>query len=109
MQEDDVAAFPSESEWGVPASGWHADANYLSALSPPAGVRSHALFGDVVPRGGGTLFLSGSQPVSLTVNRCAASTKFGARHAESPPSSGSATLGLGNISTWNRVVVPSIR
>ena len=53
-------AFPSESTWGVPASGWHIDANYSSALSPPAGVRAHALFGDVVPRGGGTLFLSGS-------------------------------------------------
>jgi hypothetical protein len=53
-------AFPSESEWAVPASGWHIDANYLSPVSPPAGVRLHAHFGDVVPRGGGTLFLAGS-------------------------------------------------
>ena len=42
------------------ASGWHVDASYLSALSPPAGVRTHALFGDVGPRGGGTLLVSGS-------------------------------------------------
>ena len=53
-------AFPSEREWNVPASGWHIDANYLSALSPPAGVRTHALFGDVGPRCGGTLLVSGS-------------------------------------------------
>jgi hypothetical protein len=44
----------------VPQSGWHADANYSSALSPPAGVRTHALFGDVAPRAGGTLIVSGS-------------------------------------------------
>ena len=39
---------------------WHADANYSSPLSPPSGVRTHALFGDVAPRGGGTLIVSGS-------------------------------------------------
>jgi uncharacterized damage-inducible protein DinB len=44
----------------VPTSGWHIDANYLSALAPPAGVRTHALFGDVGPRGGGTQLVSGS-------------------------------------------------
>jgi hypothetical protein len=53
-------AFPSHSTWSVPSDGWHIDANYLSALSPPAGVRIHALFGDVVPRGGGSLIVSGS-------------------------------------------------
>jgi hypothetical protein len=53
-------AFPNDRPWRIPASGWHADANYLSALSPPDGLRLHALFGDVVPRGGGTLFLGGS-------------------------------------------------
>jgi len=52
--------FPSAGHWSVPASGWHVDANYLSALAPPAGVRTHALFGDVGPRGGGTLLVSGS-------------------------------------------------
>jgi ectoine hydroxylase-related dioxygenase (phytanoyl-CoA dioxygenase family) len=53
-------AFPSQKSWHVPQSGWHADANYSSALSPPAGVRTHALFGDVAPRAGGTLIVSGS-------------------------------------------------
>jgi hypothetical protein len=53
-------AFPSRNVWNVPAGGWHIDANYLSALSPPAGVRTHALFGDVTPRAGGTLIVSGS-------------------------------------------------
>src|SRR5262245_58085092 len=53
-------AFPSSEPWHVPSRGWHADANYLSALSPPAGVRTHALFGDVAARGGGTLIVAGS-------------------------------------------------
>jgi ectoine hydroxylase-related dioxygenase (phytanoyl-CoA dioxygenase family) len=53
-------AFPSKQRWNVPPSGWHIDANYLSALAPPDGVRIHALFGDVAPRGGGSLIVSGS-------------------------------------------------
>jgi len=53
-------AFPSGATWNVPSRGWHADANYLSELSPPEGVRTHALFGDVAGRGGGTLIVSGS-------------------------------------------------
>jgi len=53
-------AFPSRHPWNVPSRGWHIDANYLSALSPPAGVRTHALFGDVTLRAGGTLIVSGS-------------------------------------------------
>jgi ectoine hydroxylase-related dioxygenase (phytanoyl-CoA dioxygenase family) len=53
-------AFPSIQPWDVPSRGWHADANYLSALSPPAGVRTHALFSDVAARAGGTLIVSGS-------------------------------------------------
>ena len=44
----------------MPTSGWHIDANYLSALIPAAGVRTHALFGDVGRRGGGTRLVSGS-------------------------------------------------
>jgi hypothetical protein len=52
--------FPSTQAWNVPFRGWHADANYSSPLSPPAGVRTHALLGDVAPRGGGTLIISGS-------------------------------------------------
>src|SRR6185503_4768027 len=53
-------AFPSTQAWNVPSDGWHIDANYLSALSPPDGIRIHALFGDVAPRAGGTLIVSGS-------------------------------------------------
>jgi hypothetical protein len=53
-------AFPSRQPWSVPSSGWHADARYLSALSPPDGIRIHALFGDVAPRAGGSLIVSGS-------------------------------------------------
>lgn len=53
-------AFPSRREWSVPAGGWHIDANYTSALSPPDGVKLHAAFGDIAPRGGATLILSGS-------------------------------------------------
>jgi len=54
------AAFPSKHEWNVPSRGWHIDANYWSALAPPAGIRTHTLFGDVAPRAGGTLIVSGS-------------------------------------------------
>jgi len=53
-------AFPTAREWGVPAGGWHIDANYRSPLWPPGGVQTHALFGDIAPRGGGSLILSGS-------------------------------------------------
>jgi ectoine hydroxylase-related dioxygenase (phytanoyl-CoA dioxygenase family) len=53
-------AFPSQEEWGVPASGWHIDANYTSQLRPPKGVQIHALFGDIAPRSGATQILSGS-------------------------------------------------
>lgn len=53
-------AFPSKEVWNVPSRGWHIDANYLSALSPPEGIRIHALFGDVAPRAGGTQIVSGS-------------------------------------------------
>ncbi len=53
-------AFPSEGEWEVPASGWHTDANYRSQLWPPKGVQIHSLFGDILPRSGATLLLSGS-------------------------------------------------
>jgi ectoine hydroxylase-related dioxygenase (phytanoyl-CoA dioxygenase family) len=53
-------AFPSKDKWGIPVSGWHADAKYTSALSPPGGVKTLALFGDVAPRCGGTQIVSGS-------------------------------------------------
>lgn len=53
-------AFPSPDEWNVPCRGWHIDANYTSPLWPAFGVKTFALLGDVVPRGGGTQILSGS-------------------------------------------------
>ena len=53
-------AFPSQGDWDVPASGWHIDANYRSQLSPPKGVQIHSLFGDILPRSGASLILSGS-------------------------------------------------
>jgi ectoine hydroxylase-related dioxygenase (phytanoyl-CoA dioxygenase family) len=53
-------AFPTKDEWGVPTSGWHIDANYASQLSPPKGVQTHALFGDIAPRSGASQILSGS-------------------------------------------------
>ncbi|MBI1358775.1 MAG: hypothetical protein GC155_00655 [Alphaproteobacteria bacterium] len=53
-------AFPSKEAWGIPANGWHIDANYTSQLSPPKGVQVHAPFGDVAPRSGASQILSGS-------------------------------------------------
>lgn len=53
-------AFPTPERWGVPASGWHIDANYAGQLSPPKGVQVHTLFGDVAPRSGASQVLSGS-------------------------------------------------
>lgn len=53
-------AFPGSGPWAIPSSGWHIDANYRSPLWPAGGVKTHALLGDVVPRGGGTLAVSGS-------------------------------------------------
>lgn len=53
-------AFPGKNAWGIPAGGWHIDAKYTSTLRPPGGVKTFAHFGDVAPRCGGTLILSGS-------------------------------------------------
>jgi len=53
-------AFPAGDKRGIPASGWHIDAKYMSALWPPGGVKTFALFGDVAPWCGGTQIVSGS-------------------------------------------------
>jgi hypothetical protein len=53
-------AFPGVEPWGVPHRGWHLDARYTGALWPVRGVKTLALLGDVVPRGGGTQIVSGS-------------------------------------------------
>jgi hypothetical protein len=43
--------FPSGRPWDVPGEGWHLDTDYLCPLRPPAGVKVHAMFGDVARRG----------------------------------------------------------
>jgi ectoine hydroxylase-related dioxygenase (phytanoyl-CoA dioxygenase family) len=53
-------AFPSKTLWTLPTRGWHIDAYYASPLWPARGVKTFALFGNVVARGGATLLLSGS-------------------------------------------------
>jgi Phytanoyl-CoA dioxygenase (PhyH) len=53
-------AFPGSTPWRIPTSGWHIDAYYASPLLPMRSVKTLALFGDIVPRGGGTLMVSGS-------------------------------------------------
>jgi hypothetical protein len=53
-------AFPCKAPWRIPTSGWHIDAYYASQLLPVRGVKTFALFGDIAPRGGGTLMVSGS-------------------------------------------------
>jgi len=52
--------FPAARTWDVPGDTWHLDADYAGPLVPPKGVKVHAMFGDVAPRSGGMLILSGS-------------------------------------------------
>lgn len=59
-------AFPCSAPWRVPTSGWHIDANHAGPLLPVRGVKTFALFGDVTPRGGGTLVVSGSHRLVYT-------------------------------------------
>jgi Phytanoyl-CoA dioxygenase (PhyH) len=53
-------AFPGNTPWRLPTSGWHIDAYYASPLLPMRSVKTFALIGDIAPRGGGTLMVSGS-------------------------------------------------
>lgn len=46
--------------WNVPGDGWHVDADYAGPLTPPRGVKVHAMFGDVAPRAGGMNIINGS-------------------------------------------------
>ena len=60
--------FPINRPWNVPDNGWHVDADYAGPLDPPRGVKVHAMFGDVGPRGGGMHIISGSHDgISLQV------------------------------------------
>lgn len=51
--------FPIGREWDIPSSGWHIDGDYAGPLSPPCGVKIHAMLTDVGPRCGGVNILSG--------------------------------------------------
>ena len=53
--------FPTpDRPWSTAQTGWHLDAIYTSPLSPPNGVKVHAMYGDVAPRAGGMNIISGS-------------------------------------------------
>jgi ectoine hydroxylase-related dioxygenase (phytanoyl-CoA dioxygenase family) len=52
--------FPARRPWDVPDDGWHIDADYTGPLTPPRGVKVHAMLGDVPPRAGGMNIISGS-------------------------------------------------
>ena len=52
--------FPSGRPWDLPADGWHLDHDYAGPLTPPKGLKVHAMFGDVAPQAGGMAIVSGS-------------------------------------------------
>jgi len=52
--------FPIGREWDIPSKGWHIDGDYTGQLSPPCGLKVHAMLTDVGPRSGGVNILSGS-------------------------------------------------
>lgn len=52
--------FPIGREWDIPGAGWHIDGDYAGRLSPPCGVKVHAMLTDVGRRCGGVNVLSGS-------------------------------------------------
>jgi hypothetical protein len=52
--------FPVNREWDIPSTGWHIDGDYTGRLSPPCGVKVHAMLNSVGPRCGGVNVLSGS-------------------------------------------------
>jgi hypothetical protein len=52
--------FPIGREWDIPNTGWHIDGDYTGRLTPPCGVKVHAMLTDVAPRCGGVNILSGS-------------------------------------------------
>jgi hypothetical protein len=52
--------FPIGREWDIPNAGWHIDGDYTGELSPPCGVKVHAMLTEVGRRCGGANILSGS-------------------------------------------------
>jgi hypothetical protein len=56
--------FPTPGRpWSLATSGWHLDAAYTGPLHPPQGLKVHAMFGAVAPRGGGMNIIDGSHRV----------------------------------------------
>lgn len=55
-----LVTFPGRGSWELPAAGWHFDFMPVSAEHQPRPVQYFAFLGQVAPRGGGTLALSGS-------------------------------------------------
>ena len=69
-----LITFPSpDGVWRIPASGWHVDSHRWSSGAVP-GVVAFTFVGQVRPRGGGTLVLSGSH--HLTWKLCQRSGGF---------------------------------
>jgi hypothetical protein len=51
--------FPSDAAWALP-DGWHMDCGFERATWPVFAVKLFAFFGEVGPRGGGTMVLPGT-------------------------------------------------
>jgi hypothetical protein len=59
-----MITFPErDATWTLPSRLWHIDWSYTNAPEPLFGVKVFAFFGDVPPRGGGTLVVTGSHRV----------------------------------------------
>jgi ectoine hydroxylase-related dioxygenase (phytanoyl-CoA dioxygenase family) len=72
-----MVTFPEpDADWILPSKLWHVDWHYTNAPFPLFGLKVFAFFGNVEPRGGGTLVVSGSHRV---VERFVADTEPGER------------------------------
>jgi hypothetical protein len=72
-----MVTFPERGVlWRLPSKLWHVDWMYTNSPTPLFGLKLFAFFGDVGPRGGGTLVVSGSHRV---VERFVAATPAEAR------------------------------
>jgi hypothetical protein len=58
-----LVTFPSDGEWDVPSTLWHADFSYALPLEPLSGVKVFTFLSDVPARTGGTLVVAGSHRV----------------------------------------------
>jgi hypothetical protein len=57
--------FPDRARrpWHVPWSAWHVDHDWTLPVAPLAGLKVHAMLGDVAPRAGGMTIVAGSHHV----------------------------------------------